>query len=198
MKIEVLKVAKQKSEESFGSKSAKIRQGSKSLAAEPIARERGRLRGGAGGRHRPISGMWGCGGRPAALAPWGADTRPGRQAVPGLKRTMARRQPSSVLSICMSRILDTSSVSTLCAWGEGGRQTSTSKPDRALPGAPQKHPQRTLCRPGGQLRRVRRFRSGRTVPAPSQSPPAPSGEGGSSPPAPGAQRCGILFQEPGD
>ena len=28
-------------------------------------------------------------------------------------RTMARRQPSSVLSICMSRILDTSSVSTL-------------------------------------------------------------------------------------
>lgn len=36
-----------------------------------------------------------------------------RRAVPGLKRTMARRQPSSVLSICMSRILDTSSVSTL-------------------------------------------------------------------------------------
>lgn len=33
--------------------------------------------------------------------------------VPGLKRTMARRQPSSVLSICMSRILDTSSVNTL-------------------------------------------------------------------------------------
>lgn len=29
---------------------------------------------------------------------------------------MARRQPSSVLSICMSRILDTSSVSTL--WGK--------------------------------------------------------------------------------
>lgn len=37
----------------------------------------------------------------------------GRRAIPGLKRTMARRQPSSVLSICMSRILDTSSVSTL-------------------------------------------------------------------------------------
>lgn len=32
---------------------------------------------------------------------------------PGLKRTMARRQPSSVLSICMSFILDTSSVRTL-------------------------------------------------------------------------------------
>lgn len=37
----------------------------------------------------------------------------GRKAIPGLNRTMARRQPSSVLSICMSRILDTSSVSTL-------------------------------------------------------------------------------------
>lgn len=35
---------------------------------------------------------------------------------PGLKRTMARRQPSSVLSICMSFILDTSSVRTLQAW----------------------------------------------------------------------------------
>ena len=32
---------------------------------------------------------------------------------PGLNRTMARRQPSSVLSICMSFILDTSSVRTL-------------------------------------------------------------------------------------
>lgn len=32
---------------------------------------------------------------------------------PGLKRMMARRQPSSVLSIRMSRIFDTSSVSTL-------------------------------------------------------------------------------------
>lgn len=32
---------------------------------------------------------------------------------PGLKRTMARRQPSSVLSISMSFILDTSSVRTL-------------------------------------------------------------------------------------
>lgn len=33
--------------------------------------------------------------------------------VPGLKRMMARRQPSSVLSICMSLILLTSSVKTL-------------------------------------------------------------------------------------
>lgn len=32
---------------------------------------------------------------------------------PGLKRTMARRQPSSVLSICISLILLTSSVRTL-------------------------------------------------------------------------------------
>lgn len=32
---------------------------------------------------------------------------------PGLKRTMALRQPSSVLSICMSFILDTSSERTL-------------------------------------------------------------------------------------
>lgn len=42
--------------------------------------------------------------------------------VPGLKRMMARRQPSSVLSICMSLILLTSSVKTLqrgeeiCRW----------------------------------------------------------------------------------
>lgn len=33
--------------------------------------------------------------------------------LPGLNRMIARRQPSSVLSILMSRILDTSSVSTL-------------------------------------------------------------------------------------
>lgn len=33
--------------------------------------------------------------------------------LPGLNSTMARRQPSSVLSICMSLILDTNSVSTL-------------------------------------------------------------------------------------
>lgn len=32
---------------------------------------------------------------------------------PGLKRTIARRHPNSVLSICMSRIFDTSSVNTL-------------------------------------------------------------------------------------
>lgn len=32
---------------------------------------------------------------------------------PGLNSMIARRQPSSVLSILMSRILDTSSVSTL-------------------------------------------------------------------------------------
>lgn len=42
--------------------------------------------------------------------------------VPGLKRMMARRHPSSVLSICMSLILLTSSVKTLqtgeeiCKW----------------------------------------------------------------------------------
>lgn len=33
--------------------------------------------------------------------------------LPGLNRMIALRQPSSVLSILMSRILDTSSVSTL-------------------------------------------------------------------------------------
>lgn len=32
---------------------------------------------------------------------------------PGLKRTMARKQPNSVLSICISFILDTNSVRTL-------------------------------------------------------------------------------------
>lgn len=37
----------------------------------------------------------------------------GRAGAPGLKRTMARRQPSSVLSICISLILLTSSVRTL-------------------------------------------------------------------------------------
>lgn len=37
----------------------------------------------------------------------------GRARAPGLKRTMARRQPSSVLSICISLILLTSSVRTL-------------------------------------------------------------------------------------
>lgn len=36
-----------------------------------------------------------------------------RRALPGLKRTIARRHPNSVLSICMSRIFDTSSVRTL-------------------------------------------------------------------------------------
>lgn len=36
---------------------------------------------------------------------------------PGLKRTMALKHPSSVLSICMSLILDTSSVRTLKVWG---------------------------------------------------------------------------------
>lgn len=36
---------------------------------------------------------------------------------PGLKRTMALKHPSSVLSICMSLILDTSSVRTLRVWG---------------------------------------------------------------------------------
>lgn len=42
---------------------------------------------------------------------WGPKT--GRARAPGLKRTMARRQPSSVLSICISLILLTSSVRTL-------------------------------------------------------------------------------------
>lgn len=37
----------------------------------------------------------------------------GSCSLPGLNRTMARRHPSSVLSICMSLIFDTSSVSTL-------------------------------------------------------------------------------------
>lgn len=51
--------------------------------------------------------------------PWHHYSQPtGRAAaatgsVPGLKRMMARRQPSSVLSICMSLILLTSSVRTL-------------------------------------------------------------------------------------
>lgn len=41
---------------------------------------------------------------------------------PGLNRTMARRQPSSDLSICMSFILDTSSVKTLHG-GDMGEHT---------------------------------------------------------------------------
>lgn len=45
--------------------------------------------------------------------------------LPGLNRTMARRHPSSDLSICMSFILDTSSVKTLCV-GDMGEQTETS------------------------------------------------------------------------
>lgn len=43
--------------------------------------------------------------------PWAE--RLGGLLLPGLNRMIARRQPSSVLSILMSRILDTSSVSTL-------------------------------------------------------------------------------------
>lgn len=38
---------------------------------------------------------------------------------PGLNKTMARRHPSSDLSICMSFILDTSSVKTLHGEGHG-------------------------------------------------------------------------------
>ena len=64
------------------------------------------------------------------------------EAIPGLKSTMARRQPSSVLSICMSRILDTSSVNTL-----QGKQANTAArsdcapcPARAPP-PPQERPQ---------------------------------------------------------
>lgn len=41
--------------------------------------------------------------------------------LPGLNRTMARRHPSSDLSICMSFILDTSSVKTLHVGDMGGQ-----------------------------------------------------------------------------
>lgn len=41
---------------------------------------------------------------------------------PGLNSTMARRQPSSDLSICMSFILETSSVRTLFAGDSDGRE----------------------------------------------------------------------------
>lgn len=54
------------------------------------------------------------------------------RAVPGLKRTMARRQPSSVLSICMSRILDTSSVSTLQGKRVPVRHVLTRAPPRRV------------------------------------------------------------------
>lgn len=63
--------------------------------------------------------MWTLGpeGQSMAQSSWEDSHALGRvgggRTVPGLNRTMARRQPSSVLSICMSRILDTSSVSTL-------------------------------------------------------------------------------------
>lgn len=71
----------------------------------------------------------GC-GRPWPWVPW-----PGSpHGVPGLKSTMARRQPSSVLSMCMSRILDTSSVRTLQG---GGR---TPRPHQTVPTLPQKRP----------------------------------------------------------
>lgn len=50
---------------------------------------------------------------------WGTERR--YLHVPGLKRTMARRQPSSDLSICMSFILDTSSVKTLHLGDTGGQ-----------------------------------------------------------------------------
>lgn len=39
--------------------------------------------------------------------------------IPGLKSTMARRHPSSDLSICMSFILETSSVRTLFTGSKG-------------------------------------------------------------------------------
>lgn len=52
-------------------------------------------------------GVWGCLPPPPPFPSWC------RREVPGLKRTIARRQPNSVLSICMSRIFETSSVSTL-------------------------------------------------------------------------------------
>lgn len=44
-------------------------------------------------------------------------------SLPGLNRTMARRHPSSDLSICMSFILDTSSVKTLHVGGMGGQMS---------------------------------------------------------------------------
>ncbi|TNN57127.1 hypothetical protein EYF80_032712 [Liparis tanakae] len=55
------------------------------------------------------------------------DPGPDPEHVPGLKRMMARRQPSSVLSICMSLILLTSSVSTL---RRGGTSRSEAIPER--------------------------------------------------------------------
>lgn len=76
------------------------------------------------------------------------------QAVPGLKRTMARRQPSSVLSMCMSLILDTSSVSTL--QGEQVSHKAHSKPHPS-PGPPRNthRSQGAQCDAGRPLRRAR-------------------------------------------
>lgn len=60
---------------------------------------------------------------PAALSTQGSGGGTAWQphGLPGLNRTMARRQPSSDLSICMSFILDTSSVKTLHLGDTGGQ-----------------------------------------------------------------------------
>lgn len=51
---------------------------------------------------------------------------------PGLNSTMARRQPSSDLSICMSFILETSSVRTLRTGNKTGEEKAMSpRPPRA-------------------------------------------------------------------
>lgn len=90
-----------------------------------------------------------------------------RRAVPGLKSTMARRQPSSVLSMCMSRILDTSSVRTL----RGSRRTP--RPRQTVPTlGPQKYPQDSGS-PRGPRRQLRRSAFSR--PAQAQRPPRQAG-----------------------
>lgn len=95
--------------------------------------------GGTAVPHRPQETPWLREGQPRAQRPsarervHAADGRPRGRAVPGLKSTMARRQPSSVLSMCMSLILDTSSVSTLHRRRERAEAHVKPRPSRGPP-----------------------------------------------------------------
>lgn len=113
--------------------------------------------------------------------------RPGhaRGAVPGLKRTMARRQPSSVLSICMSRILDTSSVSTL-------RRTRHRGPSQAVasPGTPAASPEDSLGKRRGRRAQPRAAGPNRGAAWPGPDVPRAPRVG-----PPGDGRLPFLFQE---